>query len=153
MKKLLFFTLLLFMVFGLADISAAKKAKQPVVDKDEIKRLSERDFDSIINLWRDEKYEELYEYGTLSSHVRISKEGFIRGMRHKKFKLMCCGDAAREIDVIYKSPTVVYVKAKMGYKNHLNKEAFRHETFRLVFEGGKWKTDIARILKLPKVRE
>ena len=125
MKKLLFFIPLLFMVFGLADISAAKKAKQPVVDKDEIKRLSERDFDSIINLWRDEKYEELYEYGTLSSHVRISKEGFIRGMRHKKFKLMCCGDAAREIDVIYKSPTVVYVKAKMGYKNHLNKEAFR----------------------------
>ncbi len=152
MKRLIFFMLVFFMVFGLADISAAKRGKTPSADVDETKRLAERDFDSIINLWRDEKYEELYEYGILSSHVRISKEGFIRGMKQKKFKLMCCGDAAREIDAIYKSPTVVYVKAKIGYKNHINKVAFRHETFKLVFEDGKWRTDIMQILKLPRDR-
>jgi len=150
MKRLVLLAILLFLVFGLVNVTAAKRGKTPSVDADETKRFAERDFDSIINLWRDEKYEELYDYGTLSSHVRISKEAFIRGMKQKKFKLMCCGDAAREIDVIYKSPTVVYVKAKMGYKNHLNKEAFRHETFRLVFEEGKWKTDIMQIMKLPK---
>jgi len=150
MKRLVLLAILLFLVFGLVNVTAAKREKTPSVDADETKRFAERDFDSIINLWRDEKYEELYGYGTLSSHVRISKEGFIRGMRQKKFKLMCCGYAAREINVIYKSPTVVYVKAKMGYENHLNKEAFRHETFRLVFEEGKWKTDITQILKSPK---
>lgn len=151
MKKLLFFTLLLFMVFGLADISAAKRGKPPSADIDETKRLSKRDFDTIIYHWKEERYEELYEYGTLSSHVRISKEGFIREMKQKKFKLMCCGDAAREIEVIYKSPTVVYVKAKMGYKS-TTKEVFHHETFRLVFEEGKWRTDIMQILKLPRGR-
>ena len=150
MKRLVLLAILLFLVFGLVNVTAAKRGKPPADNIDETKRLSERDFDSIINLWKDEKYDELYGYGTLSSHVRISKEGFIRGMRQKKFKLMCCGYAAREINVIYKSPTVVYVKAKMGYENHLNKEAFRHETFRLVFEEGKWKTDITQILKSPK---
>jgi len=152
MKKLLFLTFLFFMVFSLADISAAKRGKPPADNIDETKRLSERDFDSIINLWKDEKYDELYGYGTLSSHVRISKEGFVKEMTQKKFKLLCCGDAAREIEVIYKSPTVVYVKARMGYKNHINKEAFRHETFKLVFEEGKWRTDIMQILKLPRGR-
>ncbi len=150
MKRLILFMLLLFMVFGLADISAAKRGKPPSADIDETKRLSERDFDSIIYHWKEERYEELYEYGTLSSHIRVSKEAFIRGMKQKKFKLMCCGDAAREIKVIYKSPTVVYVKAKMGYKSNI-KEAFRHETFKLVFEEGKWRTDIMHILKLPRV--
>lgn len=149
MRKVVLSALILFIPLCFADASYAMKAKKPPIDKDEIKRLAERDFDSIINLWNAEKYEELYGYGTLSGHVRISKEDFIRRMRQKKFKLMCCGDAAREIEVIYKSPTVVYVKAKMGYKNHINKEAFRHETFRLTFEDGKWRIDLLKILKAP----
>lgn len=151
MKKLLPFILLLFMVFGLADSSYAKKERPSGADKDEVKRLAERDFDSIINLWKDEKYEELYDYGTLSSHIRISKENFIKEMKGKAFKLMCCGDAAREIEVIYKSPTSVYVKAKIGYKS-ATKELFHHETFGLIFEEGKWRTDMIQILRSPRDR-
>lgn len=149
MKKIGLIILILFALLGFVDNSYAKKVKPPSADIDETKRLSERDFDNIIYHWKEERYDELYGFGTLSSHVRISKEGFIREMKQKKFKLMCCGDAAREIEVIYKSPTVVYVKAKMGYKS-TTKEVFHHETFRLVFEEGKWKTDIAQILRSPR---
>ena len=88
-KVILLLALLLFTILGLIDLSYAKKAKPPAGDKDEIKRMAERDFETIVALWKDEDYERLYEYGRLSSHTKVSKEAFSKRMKNKRWKLMC----------------------------------------------------------------
>lgn len=148
-KVILLLALLLFTISGLIDLSYAKKVKPPVADKDEIKGMAKRDFETIVALWKDEDYERLYEYGRLSSHTKVSKEAFSKRMKNKRWKLMCCGDGAKEIEAIYKSPASVYIKAIMGYKSVV-KEMKRHDTFKLTFEDGKWKIDLSQVLRVPK---
>lgn len=149
MKKIGLIILILFVLLGFVDISYAKKAKPLVADKDEIKGMAKRDFETIVALWKDEDYERLYEYGRLSSHTKVSKEAFSKRMKNKRWKLMCCGDSAGNIEAIYKTPASVFIKAIMGYKSVV-KEMKRHDTFKLTLEDGKWKIDLSQLLMAPK---
>lgn len=133
---------------------AAEEAKEEVIV------AAQSAFMEIVTLWKNEKYGELYEYGTLRSQQRLSREDFEKRMRKTKKRLECCWATAQDVKGIYKSSTKVHIKAKMGYRfagssNPIHKSipqvsedsSFEHETFYLIFQDDRWRVNLFRILE------
>ena len=107
-------------------------------------------FNTIISLWKEGKFEALYEYGTLSSKTNLAKENFVSRMGNKTWGLAPSWETIRDIDikVDMKHPTFVYASARIGYKPKIAGDTiFRTETYRFMLEHGTWRIDLSKILK------
>ena len=51
-------------------------------DLKQIAFAAQRGFEHILQLWKDQRFAELYEFGTFASQVDISPEAFIRYMSY-----------------------------------------------------------------------
>ena len=112
-------------------MSYAKKAKPPTGDKDEIKRMAERDFETIVALWKDEDYEKALRIWKAIKSYQSLKGGLFKKDEQQEMEASCAAvDGAKETKAIHKSPASVYIKAIMGYKSVV-KEMKRHDTFKL----------------------
>jgi hypothetical protein len=143
-------------------LSLPVSAKPPASEneKDEVVASARASFMEIVTLWKDEKYGELYEFGTLRSQQRLSKEVFEKRMRKAKKRLECCWATVQDVKGLYKSSTEVHIKAKMGYRtagsSNPHRKAnpqvsedpgFEHETFYLIHQNGRWRVNLFRILE------
>ncbi len=90
------------------------------LDRAERQRLAlaaERSFVQMVRLWKDQRFEELYELGTLASQVDLSPEAFARQMQHASRTLQCCWAMVRDLSSRLQTPERVYVRARLGFKN------------------------------------
>jgi hypothetical protein len=71
-------------------------------------------FETIISLWKREKFDEIYEYGDRISREQISKETFISRMK-SSYRLASSWETVQDIKVEIVSPTRVHLKAEMGF--------------------------------------
>ncbi len=145
MKRLIFFVLFFIfaptLLFGL-DLTPEEKRK--------IERDVGHSFDEIISLWRTGKFEDLYEYGYLSNHINISKESFVRRMKNKSYVIATSWEAVRDVEINIVGRRDVYARVKIGYKNKLGGDTlFFTETFKMLFEGDKWRVDLFKLLLSP----
>jgi hypothetical protein len=130
-------------------------------EQEQIARDAEKAFEKIINLWKEEQYEELYDHGRLESQRLVPKQDFVRLMQDSPVRLQCCWATVQEVKGVTTSPTEVYVKAKLGYElfstivtdspavSHRRLKAtstFKEGTFLLNQEQGGWKIDLADLL-------
>ncbi len=105
----------------------------------------------VISLWKDGKYEELYEYGYRTNQVSLSKENFIRRMKNKPWELSTAWEAVRDVEADVVSPRSVYVRAKLGFRKKTGDETrFVTETFQMTMEGDRWRTGLYKIISCPK---
>ena len=108
---------------------------------------------TIISLWKDGKFEELYEYGNRAKQTSISKESFVRRMQKKSWGLASSWEAIQNVEGDVVSPRSVYVRAKIGYKRKTGGDTrFVTETFKMSLEGGRWRTDLSKFLAGPRQR-
>ncbi|RPJ05683.1 MAG: DUF4124 domain-containing protein [Deltaproteobacteria bacterium] len=104
----------------------------------------------IVSLWKDEKYEALYEYGTDKNRASMSREKFVQRMKRKVWGLASSWETLRDIDAEFKSPTLVYVTARIGHKPKLGATVkIQTETYPMKLERGLWKIDLSKILNAP----
>ncbi len=104
----------------------------------------------IISLWKEEKYETLYGYGTYASRVTISKEKFVQKMKKKNWGLASSWETLQDVEARFKKPALVYVTARIGHKpKHGGNAKFLTETYQMKLENGLWKTDLSKILRAP----
>ena len=108
-------------------------------------------FDTMFGLWKDGKYEDLYEYGSRRSHASMSKEKFVMKMRKKSYELASSWETIRDREAEVASRKLVYISAKIGYrsKGGPGDTKFRTETYRLELEGDRWRIDLSKILRSP----
>ena len=117
------------------------------VSKNRIEADAADGLQAIVSLWKDEKYEALYEYGTDSSKTSMSRERFVQGMRKKSWGIASSWEGLQSIEPRFKSPTVVYVTAKIGQRSRLGGNTKTlNETYPMKLERGIWKTDLSKIL-------
>jgi len=110
-------------------------------------------FTTIISLWKEGRFEALYEYGTLSNKTNMAKETFVSRMGNQTWRLASSWETIRDIDIKsdIKHPTSAYASAKIGYKPKVGGDTiFRTETYRFVLENGIWRIDLSKILKAAK---
>ena len=103
---------------------------------------------TIISLWKEEKYEALYEHGDRKSRTAIRKEDFEHRMKNKAVGLASSWETIRDIRVEVDSPTRVHTMARIGYKFKKGGDTkYRTETFLMTLEKGSWKIDLQKILR------
>jgi hypothetical protein len=130
--------------------SAKDRAGEQKVSKRGIESDAAEALQTIVSLWKNERYEALYEYGTRSSRAGMAKENFIHKMEKKSWGLASSWETIQNLEAEPKSPTVVYVTAKIGHKpKQGGNTKILTETFQMKLENGAWKTDLSKLLQAP----
>lgn len=126
-----------------ADLTPGEKAR--------IGSSAEEALREVISLWKDGKYEELYEYGYRTNQVSLSKENFIRRMNNKSWKLSTARETIRDVATDVVSPRSVYVRARLEFRRKTGGETrVVTETFQMTMEGDRWRTGLYKIISCPK---
>lgn len=126
-----------------ADLSPGEKRR--------IGSSAEEALREVISLWKDGKYEELYEYGYRTNQVSLSKENFIRRMKNRSWELSTTWETIRDVEADVVSPRSVYVRARLGFRRKTGDETrFVTETFQMTMEGDRWRTGLYKIISCPK---
>jgi hypothetical protein len=102
---------------------------------------------TILSLWKDGKYDALYDHGDQKSRMSVNREAFEYRMTKKGIGLASSWETVRDIKVEVKSATLAYATAKIGFKPTRGGETkFHTETYRMSFEKGMWKINLSKIL-------
>ncbi len=123
MNKKLFSVLvtsIMFLLLFFPELAFPQKSREgsrkQVIDQNKIESDVIEAFRTIISLWKDEKYEALYEQGDKKSRTSIRKEDFEHRMKRKEIGLASSWETIKDIRVEVESPTRVHTTAKIGYK-------------------------------------
>ena len=104
---------------------------------------------TILYLWKDGKYDVLYDQGDQKSRMAINKEDFEHRMKKKVIGLASSWETIRDIQVEVKSATLAYATVRIGLKPKGGGETkFRTEIYRMSFENGMWKINLMKILNV-----
>jgi hypothetical protein len=74
----------------------------------------EATFREAFQLWANERFDALWERGLLASRYRVSREAFVRGMRHRVVKPTCCWGQLRSVQVYLQTTEEALVEAQVG---------------------------------------
>jgi hypothetical protein len=161
-RRLLLVSLLLLSLF----VSPAPGIAQELTTDDlrHIAFAAQRGFERILQLWKDQRFAELYEFGTFASQVDLSPEAFERYMSYASRTLQCCWLLLQNVESRVVAPDTVYVRARVGFKNkeflmmrgqhHYIARGFAEQetlTFPVRWEAARWRIDLFRILALSGV--
>ena len=104
---------------------------------------------TIFFLWKNMKYDILYDHGDQKSRRSINKENFEHRMKKKGIGLASSWETIRDIQVDVKSAILAYATVRIGLKPTRGGETkFRTEIYRMSFEKGMWKIDLTKILNV-----
>ena len=67
---------------------------------------------TILSLWKDGKYDLLYDHGDQKSRMAVNKEEFEHRMKKKGIGLASSWETIRDIQVEVKSATLAYATAR-----------------------------------------
>ena len=124
--------------------------KDPKTGKGRVEADAADAFQAIVSHWKGEDFDALYQYGTHKSRAGVAKENFVQKMKKKSWGLASSWETVRNIEAEYKSSTVVYITAKIGYKPKQGGDTRAlTESFEMKLENGLWRTDLSKILQAP----
>jgi hypothetical protein len=118
---------------------------------------------SAVDMWSAQDFSSLYEWGTIESRQLFSKERFVALMKNSTRQLQCCWTTLQNLKGIFRSPTQVYVEAKLGYEDFQNKgsdypdqnagptqwvisSGFDLHNFLMVLQQGRWRMNLTEVL-------
>lgn len=119
--------------------------RQEVADAEAVRSEAVKGFEEILDLWRDGKFDELYNRTLISG--RDTKESFSRKMASAPLKPSCCWEKMQEVGVSVRTPSSVVVRAKLGLDGPGAME-YKTKSFKLNKEDGVWRIARGEILAL-----
>jgi len=130
---------------GVRDQSAGEK--KDAINRNKIEADVIESVKTILSLWKDGKYDLLYDHGDQKSRMAVNKEDFEHRMKKKGIRLASSWEGIRNIEVDVRSATLAYATARIGFRSTRGGETkFRTETYRMSFEKGMWKINLTKIL-------
>jgi hypothetical protein len=108
-------------------------------------------FKNIISLWKDKKFDDLYDCGDRKSHTSMAREDFRKRMEGKGRELATSWETVRDVKVDVKNATLAYVTARIGYRPKLGGETrTRTETYEMKLEKETWRINLTKVLNSRK---
>ena len=126
------------------------RAEPNAFEKREIEAAALEAFKTIVTLWREELYFELYDLGSESTRARVSKEEFAGRM--VRLNWLPEGELNPEfLKAKFRFRTMVYVAARIRYRDKFNPESefLKEQTFLLLKERGEWRIDLIKLVRAP----
>jgi hypothetical protein len=145
-----FYVLPVWLVLALILGAGATHAASPTPSRPTEAWPVEAAFREAFQLWADERFDALWERGTLTSRYRISREAFVRGMRHRVLKPTCCWGQLRTVQVHLETTEEALVEAQVGVDvKTLGTIEVRSMTVYLRREEGVWRVALEDFLTSP----
>jgi hypothetical protein len=108
-------------------------------------------FREAVQLWANEQFEVLWEHGLRASRYRVSREVFVRGMRHRVLKPTCCWDQIHGVRVHLQATDGALVEAQIGVDvKTLGTTVRRSMIVYLRKEEGVWRVTLEDFLTKPE---
>ncbi len=120
--------------------SAACAADGPTTADIEVRR----DFETILDLWRDGRFAELYDR-TYAAGSR-SRESFLRKMSAADRRPACCWEKMQDVKVTISDADTATLHARIGLERTGTETDSCTRSFRLRRESGVWKASLSDIL-------
>jgi hypothetical protein len=112
----------------------------------------ETTFREAFQLWADERFEALWDRGLLASRYRVSRETFVRWMRHRVVKPTCCWGQLGSVRVHLQAAEEAMVEAQVGLDvKTLATTVVRSMVVYLRQEEGVWRVALEDFLTKPEV--
>jgi hypothetical protein len=105
-----------------------------------------RDFESVLDLWRDGRYGELYKRTCATG--RQSREAFIRRIAAAARRPACCWEKLQDVKVTVNKGNKATLHARVGLESSHGATEYCTRSFRLTKAGGSWKPALSDILSL-----
>jgi hypothetical protein len=137
---------LLCLLCGLILSISPKIALPSDTDREFTELAIRKDFETNLDLWRDGRYEELYER-TYSTGSR-SRNTFIQRLTAAQRKPACCWEKLQEVTVSRESGRKVILHARIGLEDRFGKTEYNTRSFSMKQENGIWKPAMSDILSL-----
>ena len=107
-------------------------------------------FQNFLQLWQEERYFELYEYGKRHSKNQLSIEEFATRMVELDWvPVGLLTDNNPEVNYRYR--TLLYVNAEIlfRHKSFMDLQFSKKQSFLLLKEKGKWRFDLLQMIRSP----
>jgi hypothetical protein len=105
-----------------------------------------RDFETILDLWRDGRFAELYDR-TYAAGSR-SRESFLRKISLADRRPACCWEKMQEVKVTVSGAGTATLHARIGLERTGTETDSCTRSFRMKRESGVWKASLSDILSL-----
>ncbi len=146
-----FYVLPVWLVLALILGVGATHAASPTPSRPTEAWPVEAAFREAFQLWADERFDALWERGTLTSRYRISREAFVRGMRHRVLKPTCCWGRIHAVRVDLYAPDEALVEVQVGVDvKTLGTSVVRNMIVSLRREEGVWRVTLEDFLTRPE---
>lgn len=141
--------LLAALAFGLA-LPAQAQAEPNRYEVEAIREEALATFLRIVDQWREELFFDIYDSGWADSHARISKEDFAQRMVELTW-IPLDKPEPKYLKVEFRYRTLVYVSARITFKNKFNPDNTNTGDFRFIMlkEEGRWRVDLVQLLRMP----
>ncbi len=140
MGRLIFVLMLVVTLVGAGSV----QGKSPYMGEDELKAEAERGLGEILDLWREGRFDELYDR-TLAG--KQTKESFIGRLAVAPFRPACCWEKMQEVRVSLKNDDSASIRARVGLEGATG-TVFRTRYFKLSKDDGVWRISQADLLSL-----
>ena len=149
MRRIALFALLLIAISALpAQARRQTKFQSPSGGEQEVLR----DFEHILDLWRDGRYAELYERTTGGKE---GKESFAKRLASAPRKPACCWEKMQDARVSMKSDRAASVRARLGFEGNVSGTDFITKEIKLKRGADAWmisQTELFSLSNLAKKR-
>jgi hypothetical protein len=150
-------------VQAVSEVASGGESSYAPEPRQEVVQAALQGLKSAANAWSAQDFSSLYEWGTIESRQLFSKERFVSLMKNSTRQLQCCWTTLQNLKGFFRSPTQVYVEAKLGYEDfrntradHLDKDTgpaqwvissgFDLRNFMMVLQQGRWRMNLTEIL-------
>ena len=144
--------LLLFMVSLLPITAEAKRerhtAASKAVNRSNAEQAVLRDFELILDLWRDGRYDDLFERTAAGKN---SKEQLAEKLASATRRPACCWEKMQDAQVSLKSERAAVVRARLGFEGNVSGTVFVTKGINLKKEGDLWLISQSELFSLANI--
>lgn len=115
----------------------------------ETKSILEKSMSDTLDLWREGRYEELFEQ--LAHRGKTSRETFVKKMRDSSIRPVCCWQKMEHFKILNEKRTEATVYAKIGLEGAPGVAESTTREFKLTHQEGVWKMQLADVLSISGV--
>ena len=150
-QNVLFRQIIFFCLLTVISCLSNASARQPTpTELEEIRKETKIVFQNFLQLWQEERYFELYEYGKKYSRNQLTSEEFATRMVELDWvPVGLLPDINSEVNYRYR--TLLYVNAVIlfRHKSFIDLQFSKQQSFLLLKEEGKWRFDLLQMIRSP----
>lgn len=120
-------------------------AKSAYQSEEEAASSAQAAFEEILDLWRDGRYDDLYDRTQLSG--KVAREDFARRLEDASTKPACCWQKLQDVTVHVENNDFAVVRAKIGLEGD-GDISYKTRSYKLVRERNVWRISQADLFYL-----